>query len=258
MSEPYPLDASAGYGAGSDTDYPAGETVTQPGPSRNTQLFLSLFLLILAFFILLVSISAIETFKSKTVMNSLTSVFSSPVVSDKPPTEFTTRDGEIISNPQFQSAIADLFSTMINVTRIEIVLPGQVMRVQMPTKLMYKDDEVQLRTNITPLLDRLIANLSTRPPGQRFEAQLVMSYQTKQNDQAIEPSVIAGHQDLAIKRAGRFATEMINRGAPPDSVAIGIEQGNPDMMTIWFYLRDMAEPSGADENLEGTPSTGQP
>lgn len=219
----------------------------QIGPNRNTYLFLSLFLLILAFFILLVSISTIETYKSQTVMDSLTSVFASPIVSDVQPTEFTTRDGEVLSNPQFQSDIADLFSTMINVTRIDIILPGQIMRVKLPTKIMFKNNEFKLRDNIRVLLDRVIANLSARPPGQRFEAQLVMSVpETKQKPGQERLSIkqlenITNFKSLTIKRAGFFAETMINLGAPRDSIVVGVEPGDPEQMTIWFYVRDLLQ-----------------
>ena len=243
QSEPYVMHVTIQTGGGDGHI----QTFEQTGQNRNTSLFLSLFLLVLAFFILLVSISTIETYKSQTVMNSLTSVFASPIVSDAQPTEFTTRDGEVLSNPQFQSDIADLFSTMINVTRIEVILPGQIMRIKLPTKIMFKNNEFKLRDNIRVLLDRVIANLSARPSGQRFEAQLVMSIpEAKQKpDQEQVPTKqlenIASFKTLTIKRAGFFAETMINLGAPRDSIVVGVEPGDPEQMTIWFYVRDLLQ-----------------
>jgi hypothetical protein len=36
---------------------------------------------------------------------------------------------------------------------------------------------------------------------------------------------------------------MISRGAPPDSVAIGLAPGDPEKITLRFYVRRLDDPS---------------
>ena len=71
--------------------------------------FLGLFLLVLAFFILLVSISTFETVKSTAVMDSLSSTFTTVLPPTSDPTEFNAKDGDIIAGETFQQEITMLF-----------------------------------------------------------------------------------------------------------------------------------------------------
>jgi hypothetical protein len=34
---------------------------------------------------------------------------------------------------------------------------------------------------------------------------------------------------------------MLARGVPPDSVTVGVKPGNPDMIIMWFYVRNIDE-----------------
>ena len=83
-------------------------------------LFLGLYLLVLTFFILLVTISSLEKVKTELVMNSLTSAFSAiePPTSD--PTQFVTKEGAIVAGKVFQSKMAELFSTAVQVIKVAV------------------------------------------------------------------------------------------------------------------------------------------
>ena len=62
--------------------------------------YLSLFFLILAFFIVLVAISTVEETKSKAVMHSLTSTFTTLQPSGDKPTDFTAKEGEVLGRQE--------------------------------------------------------------------------------------------------------------------------------------------------------------
>ena len=69
--------------------------IPEPEHGSNTPaLFLSLFLLVLAFFILMVTISTLEEVKTKSVMDSLTSTFTSIVPPSTDPTRFKSKEGK--------------------------------------------------------------------------------------------------------------------------------------------------------------------
>ena len=72
------------------------------GKSQSIFLFLSLFLLVFAFFIVLVSISTLEEVKSNAVKDSLTSTFTTVLPPSTDPTEFTSKDGDFLAGQQFQ------------------------------------------------------------------------------------------------------------------------------------------------------------
>lgn len=198
-------------------------------------LFLSLFLLILAFFILLVTISTIEDVKSKAGKDSLSSAFKSIAPPTTNPTEFASKDGDFIAGQQFQEQIDGIFATELQVAKVEVVQPGRLMRVKFPTNNLYVGKTAEINSSAFALLDRIVATLSAPPPGLRFDMELVIGspYAPKLG--------LPIEQTLEMARVGSFARIMTERGLPPGRVAIGIMPGNTEDVTIWFYTRDEAE-----------------
>ncbi|MEK9673498.1 MAG: hypothetical protein VW268_13525 [Rhodospirillaceae bacterium] len=218
------------------------------GATNTTWLFLSLFLLVLAFFIMLVTISALEDFKSKSVMESLTSTFTSIVPPSTDPTRFKSKEGEIITGQQYQETITDVFATAIQVAKIKVVHPGRLMQVQLPARELFVEGQARLQPTKFDLLDRIAAAASGRPPGLRFDLEFIIGSRVG-DDGGLPES-----QTLELARAGAFAREMFDRGLPPDSMAIGLEPGDPDQVTMWFHIRGVEEmrlrlaiPGGDDE-----------
>ncbi|MBT6096684.1 MAG: hypothetical protein HOH04_17500 [Rhodospirillaceae bacterium] len=205
------------------------------GGGNTIAMFLSLFLLVLAFFIILVSISTIADVKSQAVRNSLSSTFRTVLSPSTDPTEFTSMDGDILAGQQFQETVTGLFSTSLQVAKVEIVRPGKLMRIKLPVSAMFADGATEVRPVAVPVLDRVVAVLSSRPPGLRFDMEFVIG------TAFTEGTSLPVNQTLETGRAGNLAREMARRGVPPDSVAIGIRPGRTDQIIIWFFVRDEAE-----------------
>lgn len=210
---------------------------TLPPPQHESRsgsiiLFLSLFLLVLAFFIMLVSISTVEAVKSKAVMKSLNSTFTTilPPRVEKP-TDFTAKEGDILAAQEFQEKITGLFATSFQVAKVETVKPGRLIRVEIPQNSVFFATEARIRPDALALLDRIVASLSSRPPGMRFDMEFVIG--TGNAGDKILPVL----QTLEMARAGAIAREVISRGAPLDSVSVGLAPGNADQITIRFYIR---------------------
>jgi len=206
-----------------------------PGGSSSISLFLSLFLLVLAFFIILVSISTVEKVKSDAVKNSLTSTFKAVLTPSTDPTDFTSRDGDILAGQPFQAEVTGIFATTIQVAKVEIVQPGKLMQIKLPTVAMFVNGKPEIRPVAAPVLDRVVAALSTRPPGLRFDMEFVIG------SPYASGSSLPTEQTLQMLRAGSFAREMFRRGVPPDSVAVGLRPGKTDEVSIWFFMRSESE-----------------
>ncbi|MEK9678659.1 MAG: hypothetical protein VW169_09755 [Rhodospirillaceae bacterium] len=54
-------------------------------------------------------------------------------------------------------------------------------------------------------------------------------------------TLIPSEQTLQMAGAGAFVRGMLALGVPPDTVSIGIRKGNPDKVTLWFYIRSPNE-----------------
>ena len=217
-------------------EYPIPAAPQYDGRSSTVIVFLSLFLLILAFFIVLVTISTFEKVKSKAVMSSVTTAFTTNLPPrTEPTTDFTAKEGDVLAGQVFQERITGVFATTMQVAKVEIVKPGRMMRAEMPSNAIFFEGEDRIRPNAFTFLDRIVAALSARPPGLRFDMEFVIG--TAYNDDHVLPV----HQTLEMSRAGAFAREMVSRGAPPDSLSIGLAPGDRDLITIRFYVRHQDE-----------------
>lgn len=205
------------------------------GGGNTVFLYLSLYLLILAFFILLVSISSFEKIKQEAAIGSVTATFTNILPPTAEITAFSSEEGEGQTGQSFQEEITGMFATSLRLAKVEIVQPGRLMYVHVPTDAMFFDNKAEIRPAQSPLLDRIVTALNQRPPGQRHDMEFVIG-----SPYAGGKSLPIG-QTLEMARAGVIARELLTRGAPPDSISIGIKAGDPNDINIWFYTRSIEE-----------------
>lgn len=216
-------------------DFPTSASPAYDGRQGTVVIFLSLFLMVLAFFIVLVAISTVEEVKSKAVMNSLSSTFTTYQPTGAKPTDFTAKEGEVLGRPEFQEEITGVFATTLQVAKVEIVKPGRLMRARMPADAIFYEGENRIKPHVLPFFDRIVAALGSRPPGIRFDMEFVIGAAGPEN------GALPVRESLEMTRSGAFAREMISRGAPPDSVAIGLVPGDPGQVTMRFYVRNQED-----------------
>ncbi|MEG3618370.1 hypothetical protein V5T82_07900 [Magnetovibrio sp. PR-2] len=210
------------------------QRLPEEGPNT-VALFLGLYLVILAFFILLVTISTIEENRSKKVMDSLSSTFTSIV---PPSANLMTlnRSAEegVLAGQEFQQQITGIFATELGISKVDTLQPGRQMRLMLKSDSLFFQGEARIRSAMYPLLDRTVAALSNRPAGQRFDMEFVIGTAPSADGKTLPTT-----ETLAIKRAGAFANEMNSRGIPPDSIAVGVRPGREGDVAIYFYTRDV-------------------
>lgn len=198
-------------------------------------LFLALYLLVLAFFIVLVTISTLQEVKSNAVMDSLTSTFTSLLAPTSELTTFVSQEGEVISGEVLQDEVAKVFATAFRVIEVEVVRPGRLMQATLETEGLFMPGTAEIREPQMPLLDRLVATLSESAPGLRHTMEfLIGSPYTTGKDLPVA-------ETLETRRAGAFVQAMLARGAPPRNISIGLRPGNPAEIEMRFTIRNEAE-----------------
>ena len=195
----------------------------------NVALFLSLYLLLLAFFILLNAISSFEDVKSQKVMDSLSSTFTS-LVSVQDGARFTGQLGDVVATREFMVDAQGVFEAAIPAAKVDIIEPGELMQVDMRSDALFLIDSAKIRPAHTDLFDRLVSALSNAPEGVRY----IMEFQIG-SDYATGTNMPIG-ETLSVARAGAFAREAMSRGVPPDLVLVGIKHGDPDQLRIRFRI----------------------
>ena len=218
------------------TDQPNGKKEFSSQNSSVVQ-FLALYLLVLAFFIWLVSLARFEGVKSLAVINSLKSTFEAKK-EEKETTELQTLiRKKITSAKQFEDSIRGLFSTLLGVEKVEAPTPGRTMRVIMNTETLFEPQKTKIKEFNYAFMDRVIASLSERPPGYHFDMEFVIG----SNEDASGYGTLPVEQTLQMARAGVFVRSMLARGAPPDTISVGVRKGNPNSVAMWFYIRSPLE-----------------
>jgi hypothetical protein len=211
--------------------------------NRTTILFLGLFLLILAFFILLVSISTIEDVKSKEVMESLTSTFADVAKPVTDPVDFLSKSGETLGPEAFLSVVEGVFTTAVKIDKVQMVQPGRLMVIRLHARELFADDKIDVRPTRYDLIDRIVSSLAAKPEGIKFEMVFLMG------SSFLEDSDMPVDESIEMERVGSFLRLSIERDADPATLSGGIMPGDPSDITIKFYVHGELEDDDVEEEL---------
>ncbi len=188
--------------------------------------YLSLFLLLLVFFIVLVSHSTLRDSRVRAALTSVNQSFAQP------------RPGATESAPGAGSAAAlvlagfkrvgDLFETELALVKIEKSLPGKLLVVSTETNELFEESAALVRRERIGLLDRVARALGDRA-SVRFELDFLIAVGS-------EP---AGQERFGdpVAQAAALGRALIADGAPPDAVSVGIEPGPAGTARFLFNAR---------------------
>ncbi len=203
------------------------DVIAAPKPSDgSTSLFLSLYLLLLAFFILLVAISNGENEKSREIMDRVTAQFAA-AKSRQEARSFSSDLDTYVSPTVFLTRVAAVYETAIPAARVTMVIPGRLMEMRFHVDSLFEHDTETLRTAQRRAIAQLISSLSLPPPGLRYEAEAVFG---------VDAPTMPVRENLAMLRAGVIARAFLEEGAPRRAVAVAIEEGDPTQARFVFRV----------------------
>lgn len=174
------------------------------GSDSTMGLFVALYLILLAFFIILTAVSQQSAVRASAAMESVNTVFKETGVA------------QTGANPNaLQSAASDpvlieierAFTSAFDIRGQFAVAGGNIYQVQMPTDYMFEPGSFRVRASVHPTLDQLLAVLNTAPTGQKQELALLFGRGSGAVDREMTRS-----QEIAVRRAGSFARYMENGG----------------------------------------------
>ncbi|MDJ0685653.1 MAG: hypothetical protein QNJ84_13190 [Alphaproteobacteria bacterium] len=179
-------------GPGASADKPARPMrVSDTGPF----LFLSLFLLLLAFFILLNAISTLEETKSRAVLSSVAATFQSKVVPDRQAEILISTLGPAPRPEDVTDDLERLWATAVPIAQIEVLSPGRVLQLSMPVTQVFVGGQAAVRADRRDLLRATAFALASRLPGLTVQLRMtvpveemsVISSRTDPDDRPDEP-----------------------------------------------------------------------
>ncbi|MBM86336.1 MAG: hypothetical protein CMM47_09980 [Rhodospirillaceae bacterium] len=187
-------------------------------------LFLSLFLLLLAFFIFLNSISSLETGKSVQVLASIRSSFpgfgvggdGTGIVEDDKP-------GRI--EQSIVVRLEEAFAVAINELEIRIINEANRIHVDVPIVHFFAPGGAEPRAALGVLSDRLSAVLVDPSPRQRLETRILLG----------RPEIRTAYVNrLELDRADQLIGHLLVSGSPPVLTSVGVEPGHPGHIRFSF------------------------
>lgn len=191
----------------------------------NAAVLLGLYLLLLAFFILLVAISKIVETRSSAALDSVNAAFSEPHGTTAPIAFAPISSGPILEIEEFQGGIRAAVETALAVAEIVATEGGRGIRVRVSTNVAFVSDLPKLSRAMPPFLERLAGAMQFSAEGLRAEVELRIGARD-----LVDPTR-AGDAKLAIQRAGLLARELVGAGVAPVAIATGID---PDLTGLEF------------------------
>lgn len=199
----------------------------------SVMVFLSLYLLLLAFFILLNSISQREQKRSEMAIGSVAATFRAPLPTEVVDLTTSTGRGVLEAADPFHREIKKVFENTLPIDPTKVVSSGNVMRINVPATDVFRRASSSFRPEVTALLEGIADGVSKRETGVRFEVEMII----KSGDSV--PAIVGDELPLPLRRAGAFARRMRGAGVSAQSISAGVGPGEVDGIEFSFYAREI-------------------
>ena len=214
----------------------------------NIMASLSLYLIILAFFIMMTTISQREGSRTQGVIASISSSFKDFPKTTLIALETADQGAGEEAAPGFEKSIEELFETAFPLAEVEISETFERIEVILPLDEMFTPGGIGIQGRHAPLLDRLADLLAYEMTGQIHEVEALLSPPAPSNADAADGDAVDGDALLTVDRAGALARELTARGVSAAAIAIGIEQRDPGTLRLLFASRTI-EPFDIQANV---------
>jgi hypothetical protein len=197
-------------------------------------LFLSLFLLLLAFFIFLNSISTIEVGKSDRVIASIRSSFPGFGEGGEGPGLQDDDDLGVVEK-SVAARLEEAFAFAFPRLPLKIVNEAERIFVDVPLERLFVPGTSEARVTLRVLSRRLSKVLANPSPRQVLETQILFGHSTAGGELADD--------QLTLERATVIIESMIVAGSPKRLTSVGLEPGH--LADLRFRFRAMARTAGS-------------
>lgn len=212
---------------------------------------LSLYLLLLAFFVLLFNASQYDRGKAAAVKESLSSTFRTHGNPSADEIVRSSDQGDIPGAELVLDTFADLIRTELKVAKIENLEKGKLLRVTLEPEYLFEISSPGIRSDKDKFVNRLAGLLGKAPPGMRHKVQVYMV------GDWITPDQLSASVPLPIARAAGLAETLLARGALAGTVSGGARHGAEKRISLIYRVDPETRPEdqAADKNRGGPSAT---
>ncbi len=200
-------------------------------PDSGVVIYLSLFLLLFAFFIMLNAISQRESVRAQAAIGSLNAAFRSKIPTSYKLPVFRSSVGEPNQQHRFQDDVKSVIRTKFKFARYEILQNGPVIEVTMPLADLFATGTSDLSESARAPLRTLAATLYRNNQG--FEPELAVRIGGAEDLDRFQ----RGPGRLALRRLETLMQGLRQHGVAAAALSVGIGQGKPDILRLTFRAR---------------------
>ena len=189
-----------------------------------SQLFLSLFLLLLAFFIFINSVSTYKEKKTTDVVESVRASFPA-VVSSKQLFQLRSLKKSVVSPTAFNE-LDELFQHLFRDRKLKISFDNKIAQIDIPVNLIFEKASAVRLDKLETLLVRLAAIIVRAENEYPLGTEIVFGYEGTLEEKF--------ENQLTQERCSVIMSILLEKTVPKGSVAVGLETGNPDFLRFKF------------------------
>ena len=197
---------------------------------------LSIFLLLLAFFVMLNTLAKFETTKTRAVIGSLNATFNIGNPSG-PEHEFGSFVGRVGAASRVQAELNQLLRTLFGVSRYDLVRLGNVVVLDIDADALF-GRAAKPSPALLVFTNRITGRVLPPPPGTRLNLE-VTTYRSRGALDSADPAQI----NVATRRAGAVVRGFERVGFEADQLIAGLSEGNPRKIRIEFRVTDLISAS---------------
>lgn len=189
-----------------------------------SQLFLSLFLLLLAFFIFINSVSTYKEKKTTDVVESIRASFPA-VVSSKQLFQLRSLKKSVVS-PTVFNELDELFQHLFRDRKLKTSFDNKIAQIDIPVDLIFEKASAVRLDKLETLLVRLAAIIVRAENEYPLGTEIVFGYEGTLEEKF--------ENQLTQERCSVIMSILLEKTVPKGSVAVGLETGNPDFLRFKF------------------------
>jgi hypothetical protein len=198
---------------------------SQPSPALNTRSLVGLFLMMLALFILLVSISRPTQERARAVMFGIAAAFNPNAASGIGRSALDLPRGDA-PTAGFLPDMGRLVATAIPLADTEETRDGKRLRIVVPASSLFTLGSDELKPDAETLLASIAQAMARQPAGFRYELEFLVA-------RGVSPE-----RKMAINRAGLVGRALVSAGTPINCISVGLLASTRDTAIFLFSIRD--------------------
>jgi len=202
-------------------------TSHKPHETDNAPLFVSIYAVLLSFFIILNTISKRDENRMEQVVDSVGKAFSMPSQYRPPvaPPKTTYLDPSTI---RFFQEMEQLLSQFIRLEELQLSRTENSMTVTVAKSDLYLADSIKLRKENLDFAERIAKLLVPWIKDYAIEVRFLIG---------VEKNTSAAQREVDIRRAGGFVRALTAENIPGASLVAGLDESQPDRATLIFTIQ---------------------